>query len=203
MRSSPVREERAHENRQSIRHSHVGARSEREATPHRPRNQGQERRDPHPRRDRQRAHRHRRSARISADYRGHCRTRAFGGSHRRGPDVLRAHLREDVQRLAQHAGSGARCDASRRKPAPRRHHGSDCRRRHSRVGCQGAGARHSALPGARRRQKLGARLRQRRLGARRGSGRRACGLRQPRASPPPRCAWSAATGSLFQSACAG
>ena len=162
----------------SIRRSHVGARSEGEAAPHRPRNQGQERRDAHSRRDRQRAHRHRRGARIAADRRGHRRARACAGSRRRGPDVLRAHLREDVQRLAQHAGARAWGDAGRRKPAPRRHHGSDCRRRHRRVGREGAGARHSALPGARRGAQLGARLCQRRLGARRRGRGGARGLRR-------------------------
>ena len=97
----------AHEDHQSFRPSHVGTRSDREAAPHRPRDQGQERRDAHSRRDRHRAHRHRRGAGIPADRRGHRRPRAFPGSRGRGPDVLRAHLREDVQRLAECAGTPA------------------------------------------------------------------------------------------------
>ena len=112
----------------------------------------------------------------AADRRGHRRARAGARGRRRGPDVLRAHLREDVQRFAEHAGARAWGDASRRKPATRRHHGSDCRRRHRGVGREGAGARHSALPGARRGAPLGARLRQRRLGARRGGRGGAGGL---------------------------
>ena len=167
----------AHEDHQSHGHPHVGARADGEAAPHRPRHQGQERRDAHSRRDRQRAHRHRRGAREPADRRGHRRARAGGGGGRRGPDVLRAHLREDVQRLAQHAGARARRDAGRREPAPRRHHGGDLRRRHRRVGREGAGARHSALPGAGRGAPLGARLCQRRLGARRRGRGGAGGLR--------------------------
>src|SRR5271154_1324331 len=83
---------------------------------------------------------------------------------RRGSDVLRAHLRKDVQRLPQPAGARARRYPGRRKPVPRRCHGSDCRRRHRGMGRQGAGTRRSAVPGAGRGAPLGARLCERRPG---------------------------------------
>src|SRR5262245_42784545 len=105
--------ESAHENHQSFRHADVGAGSKGEASPHRFGNEGQERRHADTCGNGQRADRHRRRARIAADCGGHRRARACSGGDRRGPDVLRAHLREVVQRLAQHAGARARRGPSR------------------------------------------------------------------------------------------
>ncbi len=91
-------------------------------------------------------------------------------------------------------------DESRRRG---RHHGGDCRRRYRRLGRQGPGTGHSALSGAWR----GAQLRCAATPA--AAGRRATRPRpnsaatRPRASPPPRCAWSAATDSRSPTACAG
>ena len=167
-----------HEDHQGLRHPHVGARAQGEAPPHRPRHQGQERRDAHPRRDRQRAHRHRRGARLAR------RSSPPSSQHELAPEVVG----EDPmfsERIYEKMYNGSRstpalergvtqADESRRRGVIME---AICRRRHRGVGREGAGARHPALPGAGRGAQLGARLCQRRLGARRGGRSRARGLR--------------------------